>query len=126
MAWTSPRTWAAAEALTAALLNTHLRDNLLWLRDRLGVASGGVATRGASYITLAGSEVVAVNSSGVGIVAYGVTFTSTPVVVVCNGDANITSADDMAVSSRTTTGFGVQCGATSTNVRVNWVAVGPV
>lgn len=28
MAWTNPRTWLA-EVLTAALLNTHLRDNLL-------------------------------------------------------------------------------------------------
>lgn len=29
MAWTTPRTWAAGETLTAALLNTHLRDNLI-------------------------------------------------------------------------------------------------
>lgn len=31
MAWTAPRTWVAGEVVTAALLNTHLRDNLLWL-----------------------------------------------------------------------------------------------
>ena len=29
MAWTAPRTWVVGEVLTAALLNTHLRDNLL-------------------------------------------------------------------------------------------------
>ena len=29
MAWTAPRTWVATETLTAALLNTHLRDNML-------------------------------------------------------------------------------------------------
>lgn len=29
MAWTSPRTWVAGEVVTASLLNTHLRDNLL-------------------------------------------------------------------------------------------------
>lgn len=29
MAWTSPRTWVAGETVTAALLNAHLRDNLL-------------------------------------------------------------------------------------------------
>lgn len=29
MSWTAPRTWTAGEMLTAALLNTHLRDNLL-------------------------------------------------------------------------------------------------
>ena len=28
MAWTAPRTWVTAETVTAALLNTHLRDNL--------------------------------------------------------------------------------------------------
>lgn len=28
MAWTTPRTWVALETVTAALLNTHLRDNL--------------------------------------------------------------------------------------------------
>lgn len=29
MAWTAPRTWTTGEIVTAALLNTHLRDNLL-------------------------------------------------------------------------------------------------
>jgi len=29
MSWTAPRTWVAGETVTAALLNTHLRDNLL-------------------------------------------------------------------------------------------------
>lgn len=29
--WTAPRTWVAGETVTAALLNTHLRDNLLAL-----------------------------------------------------------------------------------------------
>ena len=33
MAWTAPRTWAAAETVTAALLNTHLRDNLKAIGD---------------------------------------------------------------------------------------------
>lgn len=31
MAWTSPRTWVAGAALSAAQLNAHLRDNLLAL-----------------------------------------------------------------------------------------------
>lgn len=31
MAWTDPRTWATGELVTAALLNTHLRDNLNYL-----------------------------------------------------------------------------------------------
>lgn len=28
MAWTEPRTWIVGEVVTAAMLNTHLRDNL--------------------------------------------------------------------------------------------------
>lgn len=32
MAWTTPRTWVVGETVTAALLNTHLRDNLSTLR----------------------------------------------------------------------------------------------
>jgi hypothetical protein len=31
VAWTAPRTWVIAELVTAAMLNTHLRDNLLEL-----------------------------------------------------------------------------------------------
>lgn len=33
MAWTSPRTWVAGETVTAALLNTHVRDNLKAVGD---------------------------------------------------------------------------------------------
>lgn len=32
MAWTTPRSWSVNELLTASLLNTHLRDNLLALK----------------------------------------------------------------------------------------------
>lgn len=33
MAWTDPRTWVTAETVTAALLNTHVRDNLKAFSD---------------------------------------------------------------------------------------------
>ncbi len=39
MAWTTPRTWVTDEVLTAALLNTHLRDNLNWLKTRVDTLS---------------------------------------------------------------------------------------
>lgn len=29
MAWTAPRTWVTSETVTAAIMNTHVRDNLL-------------------------------------------------------------------------------------------------
>lgn len=33
MAWNSPRTWTVGEKVTAALMNTHLRDQLLYLKS---------------------------------------------------------------------------------------------
>ena len=33
MAWTAPRTWVAAETVTAALMNAHVRDNFKALGD---------------------------------------------------------------------------------------------
>lgn len=32
MAWTAPRTWVTGETVTAALMNTHVRDNLTALK----------------------------------------------------------------------------------------------
>lgn len=47
MAWTTPKTWAVREKVTAALMNTHLRDNLAWLRGMLdGTGSGTLTTPG--------------------------------------------------------------------------------
>jgi hypothetical protein len=36
VAWTAPRTWVTSEVVSAALLNTHLRDNLLALNGATG------------------------------------------------------------------------------------------
>lgn len=33
MAWTAPRTWVAGETVTAAIMNTHVRDNLKEIGD---------------------------------------------------------------------------------------------
>ena len=33
MSWTTPRTWVAGEVVTAAIMNTHVRDNLSALRS---------------------------------------------------------------------------------------------
>lgn len=40
MAWTTPITWTAGTTLTAAQLNTYLRDNLLTLSPALATGSG--------------------------------------------------------------------------------------
>lgn len=51
MAWTNPRTWLTGEVLTAALLNTHLRDNLLELNG----ATSGWAVWAPELTNLAGT-----------------------------------------------------------------------
>lgn len=43
MAWTTPRTWIPGELLTASLLNTHLRDNLLDRYNNGGIFHSYVA-----------------------------------------------------------------------------------
>jgi hypothetical protein len=49
MTWTTPRTWTAGEKVTAALLNTHLKDNLDALKNppKLLVAN----TNGSNFTT---------------------------------------------------------------------------
>ena len=41
MAWTSPRTWVANEVVTAALMNTHVRDNLSALSTHTHTGAAG-------------------------------------------------------------------------------------
>jgi hypothetical protein len=55
--WTAPRTWVTGEVVTAALLNTHVRDNLVDL-DRRTVPIGtfvntAETTTSTSYTDLA-------------------------------------------------------------------------
>lgn len=57
MAWTTPRTWVSNETLTAALLNTHLRDNL----NELDVAK----------VTAAGQYCVSTAANAVTARSYG-------------------------------------------------------
>ncbi len=40
MAWSLPRTWSVSEFVTASLLNTHIRDNLLFLKSNPVIAEG--------------------------------------------------------------------------------------
>ena len=68
MAYTTPRTWVAGETVTAALMNTHVRDNIsylktqtdyaltknLWIgnwtpRETAGAGAPAVLTAGSNY-----------------------------------------------------------------------------
>jgi len=51
MAWSAPRTWVAANVLTAAQLNTDVRDNMLWLGTRKGFKIRRVAVQSITTAT---------------------------------------------------------------------------
>ena len=55
MAWTSPRTWVAGELVTAALMNAHVRDNLIALKDPPSEVDPGIGT--SDYTTTSTSMV---------------------------------------------------------------------
>jgi len=52
MAWTTPRTWVAAEVPTAAILNTHIRDNL-------AATEAGVATTAGDLVYASAANTLA-------------------------------------------------------------------
>lgn len=75
MSWTAPRTWTLGELVTASMLNTHVRDNLIELRAGGLAISGQLATRipyaisatqleMASTLTWDGTTLTASNFSG--------------------------------------------------------------
>lgn len=39
-AWTAPRTWSTDELVTAAMMNTHVRDNLLNVHEQFDTSTG--------------------------------------------------------------------------------------
>jgi hypothetical protein len=49
MAWTTPKTWATSDLTTAALFNTHIKDNLAHLKTPFD-DSGKLAALSSSYV----------------------------------------------------------------------------
>ena len=48
--WTPPKTWEPGEALTAPELNTHLRDNMIFLRSGRAAVLGMVSNTSISRV----------------------------------------------------------------------------
>ena len=55
MAWTAPRTWVANDVLTAAQLNTDIRDNEEFLKENILLEEADELTINAGSVTLAKS-----------------------------------------------------------------------
>ena len=62
--WTLPRTWATGEIVTAAQLNTHLRDNLEYLKLREDTALNHFACSSATAYTTTSSSFTDVDAAG--------------------------------------------------------------
>jgi hypothetical protein len=64
MAWTSPRTFVTSELVTAAMLNTHVRDNLSFLLTNVPDLSVASIDHTASPYTAGASLVILGNTTG--------------------------------------------------------------
>lgn len=86
MAWTAPVTWVGNQTLTAAQLNTHLRDNLLELAPAKATTAGSyfVAT-GANAITERAIKSARNNGSNTTTSTSYVTLGTGPAVTVTTG-----------------------------------------
>ena len=54
MGWTAPRTWLVGEVVTAGVMNTHIRDNLIDLNSRATMVSNTLVTAQTRSVTTFG------------------------------------------------------------------------
>jgi hypothetical protein len=152
MAWTAVRTWVAGETVTAALLNTHIRDNIDYLKgivtgsDLQNVAihanktltQGGMRVQRHPYAYTRHMESGVASLSGSAptgnclssSVTWTDAFAATPSAV--GSVATITGSDggkvDVMCASASTTGMSLQAwnasGTTLTAATLYWIAEG--
>lgn len=119
MGWTTPESWATNELVTAAKMNTNVRDNLAYLKDAPDFDSVPTASGTAVQLVPGTSKrhMESGQSAGTDVaVTFTAAYSSAPNVVVGASAA----AASFYVSSLTTTGFVM--GGTGTAF---WVAEGP-
>ena len=130
MAWTAPRTWVAAETVTASICNVHIRDNFKALGDPrttysptlTGVTLGTGGTVVASYLQtgkdVRGSVIITLGTGGALTAAATFTLPASPSVSV---DAYPLGPAMMYDSSAPTLVDGVcRWVAASSNVCINY------
>lgn len=103
MTWTAPRTWIAGETVTAAIMNAHIRDNLLELAVPETEASDTTDLLAQTNTTYAaGSPVV-----GVSITAPS----SGKIKVITSGHLETNVAGNCYLSPEVRTGAGIGGGS---------------
>lgn len=97
--WTSPKTWAVGDLLTASDMNTYVRDNTAFLGS---AASASLTASGTIFATATYSDLLA---GGVGPVVVATTGTKALVLLQCQLSSNVdgdTCAMGFNVSGATT------------------------
>jgi len=91
MAWTAPQTWAANAVLTAAQLNTHLRDNMLETMPAKALTEGSIFVTSAANSIVERQIVTArvATSQGTSSTSYTDLGTVGPAVTVTTGTGAI-------------------------------------
>lgn len=64
MAYTTPRTWVVAEIVTASLMNTHVRDNIAYLKGAAGTIAFEAGATFAAATTINGTGGTLLTLSG--------------------------------------------------------------
>lgn len=113
--WTAPRTWNVGELVTAALLNTHLRDNMEWLKAPAAVSASASTDISTTSTTL----VDMTNMSG------ALTMVGTRLLVAFSGSVRSDSSRILVMGVRidaVTTNFVHRDQPVTTQREANWFA----
>lgn len=107
MAWTAPRTWTTGELVTAAIMNTHVRDNL----SAIGrPTKGGVTSVGA--VEFGSGFTAAKTATGRYTVTFSTAYSARP-SVVCTPTAANNAAFQISTYEESATLFKVAVGDSS-------------
>jgi hypothetical protein len=132
--WTTPQDWTASTPLPAATLNTHLRDNLTYLKGVLGGSDlQNVAIHANRTLSQGGMRVhrhpfanhrhiesgSAAMTAGSLSVTFADAYAVAPAVVAMSNAINL----DLFCSARTTTGCTITASGASTQT-ICWIAEG--
>lgn len=132
--WTTPKDWVASTPLPASDLNTHVRDNLTYIKGVLGgsdlqnvtVHANKLLTQGGLRVErhpYANNRHVESGSTAMTAGSLSVTFTDAyavaPAVVAISNASNL----DLFLSARSTTGCTITAAGASTQV-ICWIAEG--
>ncbi|MCJ7669561.1 MAG: hypothetical protein MUO61_03470 [Dehalococcoidia bacterium] len=115
MVWTAPKTWADGNNIPEADLNTHVRDNLLWLKTHitLGATSEltidvtGIITVTDAYHTVdtfadaATDDLNTISGGTEGMIIFLRAANAARIVVIKNGTGNIYPGADISLNAVT-------------------------